>query len=370
MEKRKLGHTGIESTILGFGSMRMPTVGEGDNKVLDEEKAIELIRGAIDRGISYVDTAWGYHNEKSEVAVGKALLDGYRNKVTLVTKSPVWKIEKREDFRTLLHEQLRRLQTDHLDIYLLHALSKERWELVKEHGILEELQKVKDEGIVKAVGFSFHDDEDVFYEILNGFDGWDVVQLQMNYVDTDYQSTWQGLVDAYEKGLGVIIMEPLRGGKLVNLPEWVSKELPGDQLSSAFNWLYDKKEVSVVLSGMNNLEQVEENIEVAKKAQEGMLTEEDNEKYKKAKEVFDTMSKIPCTQCEYCLPCAVGIDIPRVLESYNKIHSRSESAGREQYEKCDVKALDCISCRLCEDRCPQFIRISEWMKEISATFDK
>lgn len=368
MDKRRLGKTSLEPTMLGFGAMRMPTVGEGDKKELDEKKAIELIRGAIDRGITYVDTAWGYHDEKSEIAVGKALQDGYREKVTLATKSPVWLIEKREDFRRLLDEQMRRLQVDHVDVYLLHALSRERWERVKEHHVLDELQQAKEDGLIGAVGFSFHDDEAAFNEILDGFDGWDVVQLQMNYIDTDYQSTWEGLVRAHDKGLGIIIMEPLRGGKLVDLPEWVSEKLPGDQLSSAFNWLYDKEEVSVVLSGMNDLHQVEQNIAVAEKASVGMLTDDEKNKYLETKEVFDTMSKIPCTQCEYCLPCAVAIDIPRVLESYNRIYSRSQSAGKALYEKTDVKAKECISCRLCEERCPQFIRVSEWMKEIDRTF--
>ncbi|HHT19827.1 MAG TPA: aldo/keto reductase [Tissierellia bacterium] len=369
MEQRQIG-SGPSATILGFGCMRMPSdVNEQGESTLRMDEAIELIRHAIDSGITYIDTAYPYHNEMSEVAVGRALQDGYRERVILATKSPIWKLERTEDFSSILSEQLEKLQTDHIDLYLLHALGKERWQTVLDLNILDEMLKEKAAGRIRQLGFSFHDDKDTFYQILNGFSDWDFCQLQMNYINTDFQSTLQGLYDAHAKGLGIIIMEPLLGGKLADPPEVVSAMIPGDPVEYAFRWLWDKPEVSVVLSGMNDKAQVDHNVALANQTFEE-LTPAELAHYEAVKAVYDTMALVPCTRCNYCMPCPYGVHIPGAFEAYNITASKNKSAGRRLYDGLDLDASGCVGCRACEEVCPQAIPVATHMPVIEEYFSK
>lgn len=367
MEKRPIG-SGPQASILGLGCMRMPhtTNDQGETELLMEE-SIELIRHAIDKGITYIDTAYPYHNGLSEVAVGQALQDGYREKVILATKCPVWKMEKTEDLSLVLTEQLEKLQTDHVDMYLLHALGKQRWQTVLELGLLEELKKEQAAGRIGQIGFSFHDDAETFYTILNGFD-WDFCQLQMNYINVDFQSTLQGLYDAHAKGLGIVIMEPLLGGKLADPPEVVKELIPGDPIAFAFNWLWSKPEISVVLSGMNNTTQVDENIALANSFQP--ITEAEKAVYDTVKQRYDTMALVPCTKCHYCMPCPYGVNIPGVFEAYNITASKNKAAGRKLYEIVDKQADACVGCQACEQVCPQAIKVATHMPQIAEYFQE
>lgn len=366
MEKRFIGR-GPSATILGFGCMRMPSdVNDQGESTLRMDEAVALIRHAIDQGITYIDTAYPYHGGMSEIAVGQALRDGYRERVILATKSPVWKLEKTQDFSAILSEQLEKLETDSIDMYLLHALGKERWQTILDLNILDELNKEKAAGRIKQVGFSFHDNKDTFYEILNAYD-WDFCQLQMNYINTDFQSTLQGLYDAHAKGLGIIIMEPLLGGKLADPPEVVKDLIPGDPIEYAFRWLWDKPEVSVVLSGMNNEEQVDYNISLAEKNY-SKLTSEELAHYEQVKAVYDTMALVPCTRCNYCMPCPYGVNIPGVFEAYNITASKNRAAGRKLYEVLDLNASGCVGCQACEEVCPQAIPVATHMPAIVEYF--
>lgn len=268
MQYRDFGKTGVKTSILGFGAMRLPIVGE-DVSQIDEEKAIEMIRYAIEHGVNYVDTAYPYHMGNSEKIVGKALKDGYREKVFLATKSPVWQVERHEDFERFLDQQLEKLQTDHVDMYLMHALDKERWEKIKALRFFEFFERAKAQRKIRFAGFSFHDKYPIFKEIVDGYDGWDFCQIQLNYMDVNYQAGVRGLKYAASKGLAVVIMEPLKGGKLAKLPQKVQDILKrsGKNWSAvewSLRWLGNFPEVSVILSGMSTLEHVKENVEIMK----------------------------------------------------------------------------------------------------------
>ncbi|NLP33949.1 MAG: aldo/keto reductase [Clostridiales bacterium] len=371
MHYRKFGNTGIEISGLGFGAMRLPTIQKGEKNVIDEEKSIAMIRHAIDNGVNYVDTAYPYHDEQSEILVGKALKDGYREKTYLATKSPVWKIQKEEDFELLLDEQLEKLQVDYIDFYLLHALSKERFEnTVLKYNLIEQMEKVREKGKIKYIGFSFHDDADAFKQIIDSYDHWDFCQIQFNYVDTDQQATVKGLEYAASKGIPVIIMEPLRGGKLANPPKNVAAAL--DPKKSPVEWaldfVWDRPEVTLLLSGMSTPEQLEENLLFADRASIGMLTEEDKEMFANAKKVFDTMAMVGCTKCRYCLPCPSGLPIPDIFEAYNQTASNGMEDAKKLYNSFEINAASCVQCRACEEECPQHIEISQVMQDVDAIF--
>ena len=307
MKYRKFGSTGLEVSALGFGCMRLPI---HEDKTIDEEKAIAMIRHAIDSGVNYVDTAYPYHQGTSELVVGKALKDGYREKTYLADKLPVWLIEKEEDFDKYLDEQLEKLGTDHIDFYLLHALSRERFEeRVKKFNLTKKMEEAKAAGKIRYLGFSFHDSLDVFKEIVDYYH-WDFCQIQYNYINTNYQAGTEGLKYAASKGLGVVVMEPLLGGKLANLAEHVAEVVPDkkSQVEYALDFLWDQPEVSLLLSGMTEPEQVEQNLEYASRSEIGMVTEEDRQVYAKAKEIFDKMALVNCTKCAYCMPCPFGLN--------------------------------------------------------------
>lgn len=372
---RKFGKCDEKISILGFGCMRFP---EKDGEI-DEVEATKMLRYAIDNGVNYIDTAYIYHQGKSEEFVGCALQDGYREKVKLATKLPTWLVKSREDMDKYLNEQLERLKTEYIDFYLIHALNKETYKKAKEYGLFDFLNKIKAEKKVKYVGFSFHDTLDVFKEIIDDFD-WDFTQIQYNYLDENYQAGTEGLEYAASKNLGVVIMEPLRGGSLVNnISDNMKNIIENAKVKKnaaawAFKFLYNREEISVVLSGMSSIEHVIDNINIAEK--EGIansIVEEEIDTINKLRDEFKSKIKVNCTGCKYCVPCPKGVDIPTCFELLNNasMFDAVERINREYYRPLineDNDASHCIECGVCETKCPQKIRIREKLKEVSTTF--
>lgn len=379
MKYRKFGKLDIEVSALGFGAMRLPTAGNDTecdrfSGNIFEEEAIKMIRYAIDNGVNYVDTAYMYHDGQSEIVVGKALKDGYGNKVMLATKSPVWFIEKTADFDRYLDEQLKKLQTDYVDFYLLHSLSKERWENnVLKLDLIPRAEAAKKAGKIKHLGFSFHDSADVFVKIVDGYDKWDFCQIQYNYMDVDNQAGMEGLKYAASKGLGVIVMEPLLGGRLANPPEVIRKifdEMEPKRTPAywALQWVWNQPEVSVVLSGMSSMPQVEENIAAADVSGVGTLSPDQLEAFDLIRCRYKERSVIPCTACGYCMPCPNNVNIPRNFELYNKgVMYDNIKSVREEYNiffEEPNRASSCVQCKICEEKCPQTIEISQWLHRV------
>ena len=361
MEFRDFGKTGLKPSILGFGMMRLP---KNEDGTIDEKWAIETLRNAIDNGLTYVDTAYAYKD--SERVTGLCLQDGYREKVTLATKLPVNKVETEEDFNQILDEELSKLQTDHIDVYLLHALNRERWVHVLKKDILAMAERAKAAGKIRPIGFSFHDDLDVFKTILNGYDGWEFCQIQLNYMDVNYQAGMEGLRLAHEKGLAVVIMEPLRGGAIANVPEEVAKMLPKSPVESALDFLWNMPEVNVVLSGMSETAQVDQNLAYANRAYAGMLTAEENARILAAGDKMRSFMQIPCTGCDYCNVCPQEIAIPKIFAISNQKQVDGDYIRAEaEYKALEGNTADkCVSCGLCVEQCPQHIHIFEELAKI------
>ncbi len=367
MQYRDFGNTGLKVSALGFGAMRLPVVEVNGKYEIDEPEAIKMIRHAIDEGVNYVDTAYPYHDGMSEILVGKALQDGYREKTYVATKSPMWEVNSEEDFWRILDHQLEKLQTDHIDFYLLHALDQWRWDnIVLKHNILAACKKAKEMGKIKYIGFSFHDKKEAFINIVDGFDEWDFCQIQMNYIDVNNQATIEGMEYASSKGLAVVIMEPLLGGKLANPPENVEKALDKSKtpVEWALDFLWNRKEVSLLLSGMSDYKQTTDNLMYAGRSSIGMLSDEELAMLSEAKRIYDTMALVSCTKCQYCMPCPFGLDIPKTFDIYNKTATKGMKRAKELYEELEVKADQCKTCRKCEKVCPQHIEISSVMKKI------
>lgn len=383
MQVRKFGKTGQTVPILGFGSMRMPVLAQNTdqqeaNPELDEAAAVKLIRHAIDQGVTYVDTAYGYHGGRSEHAVGLALRDGYRERTYLTTKFPTWEWKQDGDFDRIFGEQLTRLQTDSVDGYIFHALNRDSWEnICLKNGLLDKMIAAKKAGKVRWLGFSFHDSLDVFTSIIDATDVWDFCQIQFNYLDTDFQAGLAGMRYAHARGLAVIVMEPLRGGKLANLPPEAAAcfaDTGRTPVEWALNFVWNCPEVSLVLSGMGNEQMVDENVAIANRASAHMLTVADRAIIAQAQQTFQGDNTVPCTACEYCLPCPFGVAIPYVFQTYNNLFKdKSEAECVKQYtewvRQFGKTASACTACRACEPKCPQQIVISERMKDVVAKFE-
>ena len=302
---RRMPQNGDELSILGFGCMRLPVK---DGKI-DEPRAIGQIRYAIDQGVNYVDTAWPYHAGESETVLGKALRDGYRNRVKLATKLPSWMIKSREDMDRFLAAQLEKLGTDQIDYYLVHALDGKLWDNVERLGVLEFLDQAKKDGRIVNAGFSFHGLAGDFTRIVDAYP-WVFCQIQYNYLDEEYQAGTEGLEYAAAKGLGVIVMEPLRGGNL-GLPTpppavaaiWNEAKVRRTPAEWALRWVWNRPEVTVVLSGMNEEEQIQENLAIANTAHANALTEEELELVERVGRKYRELMKVGCTGCGYCMPC-------------------------------------------------------------------
>ncbi|MBN1677205.1 MAG: aldo/keto reductase [Candidatus Thermoplasmatota archaeon] len=377
MQYRNFGRTGWKVSALGFGCMRLPTTdGKPMSEKIDRKKATHMIRYAIDHGVNYVDTAYPYHGGKSETLLTSALKDGYRDKVKIATKSPVWLIKKQRDFDRYLDEQLKKLKTDQIDFYLFHALNGKSWkDKVLKFGLLDRAEAALEDGRIGRLGFSFHDSYKAFKEIIDGYDGWSFCQIQYNYLDTNYQAGTRGLRYAASKGLPVVIMEPLLGGRLATPPTPVRKLLAGRKADRtpadlALQWIWNQPEVSVVLSGMSTFGQVRGNIRSAESSGIDSLKKNDLRLIGRLQRKYRDMSPVPCTRCGYCMPCPNGVNIPSNFEIFidgivnDDLKGARRAYGRFLGEK--ARASACIGCRKCEKRCPQGIHISEWMPKIHA----
>ncbi len=375
MQYRTFGKTGAKVSALGFGMMRLPTLDRKPmSRRIDVGETTRMVAHAIEKGVNYIDTAYPYHRGMSESVLGKILEDGYRDQIMLATKSPVWLIKKSKDFDTYLDQQLKRLRTDHFDFYLFHGLNHKSWrETVLKHGLLRRAITAKKAGKIGNIGFSFHDDFKAFKEIVDGFDGWSFCQIQYNFMDTENQAGTKGLRYAASKGLGIVIMEPLLGGRLSTPPKPIRDMIRIDEpkLSPsdlALQWIWNQPEVSVVLSGMNTMGQLKANLRSADLSRVGSLSKDRLELIERVKKKYMQMRPIPCTGCRYCMPCPNGVDIPANFDEYTSafIHDDLES-GRRTYKRFfskKIRAGSCKQCRKCEEKCPQKIPISEWMPEV------
>lgn len=377
---REVPKTGDKLSALGLGAMRLPE----KNGKIDYEKASTLLHHAIDNGVNYIDTAWTYHNEKSEEFLGEALADGYREKVKLATKMPHWLAKNQDDMDKFLDIQLKRLNTDHIDYYLIHSLTEGGWRKIKENGVLKFLDRAKKDGRIKNAGFSFHDRIDVFKGIVDSYD-WDMCLIQYNYLDEQHQAGTEGLKYAAERNIAVMVMEPLRGGNLArNVPPeveeiWNEADTKRTPAEWAFRWLWNHTEVTVVLSGMNEISQLDENIQIASEAEPDSLTDKELELVSRVTEKYRNLMTIPCTGCNYCMPCPVGVDIPGCFDLYNsKQIFKGISDHDTQYRylihqmgilgKNSAASL-CVNCGKCMEKCPQHINIPEKLAEVETQFE-
>lgn len=372
MQYRTFGRLDWKPSALGFGAMRLPML-DDDPAQIDEAQATRMVRYAIDHGVNYVDTAYPYHRENSERFLGRALQDGYRERIKLATKMPCWKIEGANDFDRYLDEQLEKLQTDRVDFYLLHGLNEKRWDDMSSLGVLAWAEGAIASGRIGHLGFSFHDKLEVFKQIVDASDLWLFCQIQYNFMDIEYQAGIEGLHYAADRGLAVVVMEPLRGGQLTkSLPPsiqelWDAAPVQRSPAEHALQWVWNQPEVSVVLSGMSTFEQVQENVASADRSGVGTLTPEELTVYARVREMYEELCPIPCTACKYCLPCPSGVNIPRVFEIYNDAIIY-DSADRAQmvynnFMSEDERANLCIECGECLDKCPQEIEIPDWLKK-------
>jgi predicted aldo/keto reductase-like oxidoreductase len=360
--------------------MRLPVLdGQRNSPNIDEPEAVRMLRHAIDKGVNYLDTAYPYHDGKSEIVVGKALQDGYRDKVKVATKLPTWLVNAPEDFDKYLNEQLKKLQTNHVDFYLFHALDRDRWHnVVLRHNLLAKAAAAIADGRIRHLGFSFHGDFAAFEEILNGSDLWSLCQIQYNYIDTENQAGKRGLQLAASKGLAVVVMEPLLGGRLTEPPAEIQQSMDvfpvhRSPAEWALNWLWAQPEVTVVLSGMSAMAQLEEDLRFADASRCVAFSPLELELIAEIRAKYSARTLIPCTRCGYCMPCPNGVDIPANFELFNYAHAFDDSSSaRFRYSAIlneSQRSASCIECGNCEPLCPQKIAIPQWMAKVTALLD-
>jgi uncharacterized protein len=376
MQYRQVPKNGDRLSALGFGAMRLATKRLG----IDEERATRQIRDAIDRGINYVDTAVPYHGGESERFLGRALQGGYREKVKLATKLPPWSVKTREDMDRILDIQLKKLQTDHIDYYLLHSLEASQWKRLFELGVLEFLDSAKATGKIRNAGFSFHGDRKTFREIIDAYD-WIFCQIQYNFLDETNQAGTEGLLYAASKNIAVMIMEPLRGGMLAGkLPDDVEQIYRGagtkrSAAAWALRWVWNHPEVTLVLSGMNDEDHIAENITTCEDALPGSMTPEDLAIMEKVAATYKKLIRVGCTGCAYCMPCPFGVNIPQCFAMYNDYHMGSNRMMVRGFYGMQLMggmgtsadASLCRNCGKCVRACPQNIEIPEELKKVKST---
>ncbi len=375
---RKIGKTDCEASVLGFGCMRLPMLEQKNppkdfierQRAVDEEKALEMMDYAIKNRINYFDSAYMYHAGNSELILGKAI-KGKRDKLIITTKSPVMMIQKHDDFDRILDEQLKKLGTDHLDFYLLHGIARETWEKAKSLKVFNFLDRMQKDGRVRYAGFSFHDKTDVFKDIIDSYP-WAACQIQYNYFDENYQAGKEGLKYAASKGIGVIVMEPLRGGRFTRrIPDavqkiWDSTDVKRSPAEWGLRWVANHPEVSVILSGMTAMEQLKENISIADAFKPNSLTKKELGIINKVVSTYKELMAVDCTGCNYCMPCPNGVNIPMIFSLYNDVVMFKDEMPVIMYNTMmgpGQDAANCVECGECEKKCPQHIEIIDNLKD-------
>ena len=378
MQYKRVGKNGADASILGYGCMRFPT----KNGNTDIDRTEKQVMSAIERGVNYFDTAYIY--PRSEAALGTILnKNGVREKVLIATKIPPYMVNSRSDMEKILKTQLERLKTDYIDYYLLHAIPDTKsFEKSKATGLIQFLEEMKQKGVIRNIGFSYHGDKNDFKEIIDDYD-WDFCQIQYNYIDETNQAGVEGLKHAFSKGIGVVIMEPLRGGSLVGkMPEsikkiWDRSSTKRSYADWALRWLWNQPEVGVVLSGLNEESHIDENIKIANAVSPDSLSKDELNLYNEVKETYLKLMKVGCTGCAYCLPCPAGVNIPFCFSYYNTRHLFKARHAVFQYLffGSDVLggrnslASKCIDCGKCEKVCPQHIEIRKHLKTVTADME-
>ena len=370
MKYRNFGKLGIQGSAFGLGCMRFNGAASGDS-IIDEQKAISLIRRAIDGGVTYMDTAYVYLDRTSEIVLGKALRDGYREKVTIATKMPMEYVHNREEMQALLDEELSKLQTDHIDFYLMHGINREKWEYFRSIGAREFFEDMKREGKIRFKCFSFHGPYDEFEYIINDWD-WDMVQIQYNFMDVDNQAGTKGLELAGRLGIPVVIMEGLLGGRLAKAPDNVQAlydafPVKRSPVEWAFRWLCNHPEVATVLSGCNEVSQIDDNLRIFDTVEPGIMTADELKLMDDVRAAYMSRTKIGCTGCRYCMPCPNGVNIPGIFAAWNNVSlygvDPRHDWGFNQILEKGEGADNCVECGACEAACPQHLNIIEKLKE-------
>jgi hypothetical protein len=373
MEYREMKNTGITPSLLGFGCMRFPLL---ENGKIDRSKAEEMMDTAIREGVTYIDTAYPYHEQESELFVGEVLKKYKRDSYLLATKCSLWYIETPEDTVKMFENQLNRLQVQYFDFYLIHSLSKDLWDKALKLGVLDYLLEMKKQGKIRQLGFSFHDEFEVFEEIIRYTD-WDFCQIQLNYIDTEIQAGMKGYHLAKELGIPLIVMEPIKGGTLAKLSDDMEAKFknlnPQGSLSSwALRWVASLDNVKVILSGMTTMEHVKDNLNTFNNF--AKLNEVEQNTVKEVADMIHARKKNGCTGCNYCMPCPYGVNIPRNFRIWNDlgVFGDEKKAKLRYFTHCppEQRSDMCQWCGACEPLCPQNIPIREDLKKMTEEFGK
>jgi predicted aldo/keto reductase-like oxidoreductase len=379
MKYRRFGKLNWKVSALGFGAMRLPVIGSDAGRI-DEPEATKMITCAIDQGVNYIDSGYTYHKGNSETLLGKILKEGYREKVKVATKMPTWLVKSHQDMDKCLNEQLSKLQLDHLDFYVLHGLNKERWQRLTELDVFSWAERKMDDGKFEHFGFSFHDEYEVFKNIVDSYERWTLCQIQYNYVDAGYQAGTRGLKYAASKGLAVVVMEPIAGGRLAIKPPkevqttWDESGIRRTAAEWALQWVWNQPEVSVALSGMSTMKQVVENVKSADRSGPSLLTEKELELVNKVSQKYQELGFIGCTGCGYCTSCPEGVSIPQIVSFSDEffVKNRSDEVRKKYLQQIapECRAARCVKCGKCEELCPQQLPIREILSRATWLFEQ